>query len=140
MTAVSIATAELAPVRISITPVAGGRKWRASFNGETLCVSASPLIKSARILIAEGIDPNRTIELWHQHADAWSLRGQLGAVAATLIDGETAFHPAKNRVPDDYPGMAAIQSPRAGRARMRGSQGRPNGPLDKRTNGNAKFA
>ena len=136
MTAASIATAQGAPMRISITP--SGRKWRASFNDETLCVSASPLIKSARILIAKGVDPNRTIEMWHQHAHAWSLRGQLGAVAATLIDGETAFHPAKNSVPADFSGMAVIQCRRAGRALIRDSQGRPSGPRAKRTTGNAK--
>jgi hypothetical protein len=107
MTAASIATAQLAPLRISITPTANGRKWRTSFGGETLCVSASPLITSARILIAKGLDPIRTIEMWHDHADTWSLRGQLGAVAATRIDGEMAKRPAKNRAPVDFPGMVA---------------------------------
>jgi hypothetical protein len=102
-----IATAELAPLRISITPTAKGRKWRASFGGETLCVSASPLITSARILIAKGLDQTRTIEMWHDHADTWSLRGQLGAVAATRIDGETALCPAKNRALAHFPGMVA---------------------------------
>ena len=113
MTAASTVTAQLAPVRISITTTASGRKWRASFNGETLCVSASPLVTSARILIAKGIDPYRTVEMWHQHANSWSLRGQLGEVAASLVDGETATRPAKNRVPVDFLGMAATAPARA---------------------------
>jgi hypothetical protein len=94
-------------IRIVITPTPSGRKWRASLDGETLCVSASPLVTSARLLIAKGIDPNRAIEMWHQHADAWALRGQLGAVAATLIDGEKATRPAKNGSLIRIPGMAA---------------------------------
>ncbi len=113
MTAASTVTAQLAPVRISITTTASGRKWRASLDGKTLCVSASPLIKSARILIAKGVDPNRTIEMWREHADAWSLRGQLGEVAASLVDGETATLPAKNRAPVDFLGMAATAPVRA---------------------------
>lgn len=105
MTAASITTPQLAPLQILITSKASGRKWRASFGGETLCVSASPLITSARILIAKGLDQTRIIEMWHDHADTWSLRGQLGAVAATRIDGETALCPAKNRALARFPGM-----------------------------------
>jgi hypothetical protein len=96
------------PNRLQVTPTASGRKWRASLNGTTLCVSASPLITSARILIAKGFDPTCVIEMWHDRADAWSLRGQLGAVAATLADGETAKRPAKNRAPVDFSGMASV--------------------------------
>jgi hypothetical protein len=106
MTIASI-TLALPPVRISITPTARGRKWRASLDGETLCVSASPLITAARILIARGVDPIQTIEMWCDQADTWSLRGQLGAVAATPIDGETAARLAKNGPPIHFPGMAA---------------------------------
>lgn len=94
-------------VRIFIAPTACGRKCRASLDGETICVSTSPLITSARILVDKGFDPNCVIEMWRDNADAWSLRGQIGAVAATLIDGETAERRAKNRVPIHFPGMAA---------------------------------
>lgn len=94
-------------VRIVVTPTASGRKWRAVLDGETLCISASPLITTARILIAEGFDPDCIIEMWHAGADAWSLRGGLGAVAATLIDGETASRCAKNGSPVRFSGTAA---------------------------------
>jgi hypothetical protein len=87
-------------IRITIGPPLNRRKWRASLDGETLCVSASPLVTSARILIAKGYDPSSIIELWHQHADAWALRGKLGAVAAVVLDGERkAQGPAKNGPP-----------------------------------------
>jgi hypothetical protein len=77
-----------APIRIIVASTLNGRKWRASVDGETLCVSASPLVRSARILIAKGYDPSSIVELWHQHATAWALRGMLGAVAAVVLDGE----------------------------------------------------
>jgi hypothetical protein len=90
-----------APIRIDVAPTASGCKWRATFDGKVLCTSASPLITSARLLVENGVDPNRTIEMWHQHAEAWALRGHLGAVAATLIDGERkAQRRAKNGPPE----------------------------------------
>jgi hypothetical protein len=98
----------LCAIRLQVTPTARGRKWRASLDGATLCVSASPLVASARILVAQGLDPKRVIEMSHAHADTWSLRGQLGAVAATLVDGETAKRAAKNRVPSDFSGIAGV--------------------------------
>jgi hypothetical protein len=79
---------QAAAFRVTIAPIASGRKWRATFNGETLCIAAAPMVASARILIAKGYDPSSVVELWHQHADAWALRGKLGAVAATILDGE----------------------------------------------------
>ena len=42
------------PVRIIVMPTLSGRKWRASLDGNTLCVSASPLVAAARLLIAKG--------------------------------------------------------------------------------------
>ena len=77
-----------APIRIVIAPTASGRKWVSSLNDKTLCISASPLVMASRLLIAERFDPNSIIEMWHRHADAWALRGRLGAVAAVIIDGE----------------------------------------------------
>jgi hypothetical protein len=90
---------QAAPIRIDVKPTASGRKWRASVDGKALGASTSPLVMAARILIGKGVNPARTVEMWCQHADAWSLRGQLGAVAATLIDGEKAQRCAKNGPP-----------------------------------------
>jgi hypothetical protein len=69
---------------------AGGGKWRASLGGQVLCKSPAPLVIAARILIGHGADPTCIIELWHQGAEAWALRGQLGPVAAVRLDGERA--------------------------------------------------
>jgi hypothetical protein len=33
-------------------------KWQATFNGETLCTTAAPMVKAARILIAKSYDPS----------------------------------------------------------------------------------
>jgi hypothetical protein len=75
------------------------RKWRADFDDKTLCVCTSPLIKSARILIAQGFDPACAIEMWRVGAETWSLRGRLGVVAATVIDGEKTPQDGKNGAP-----------------------------------------
>lgn len=96
-----------APIRIDIAPMARG-KWRATIGGEKVCVSAAPMVKAARVLIAEGHDPSSIIELWHQHGEAWALRGKLGAVATTILDGERKAqrHP-RNRPLAPFSGKAA---------------------------------
>lgn len=100
-------------LQVVVSPTASGRKWRATLDGYALCVSASPFIKSARILIAKGFDPNCTIEMWRPRTDAWSLRGKLGAVAATVIDGETASRRAKNGALVRFPDKA-VSTPAGG--------------------------
>jgi hypothetical protein len=76
------------PVRIDVAPMAHG-KWRATLDGKVLCVVTAPLVVAARLLIARGVDPTRIIEMSHGDAEAWSLRGKLSTVAATVLDGET---------------------------------------------------
>jgi exonuclease III len=46
-----------APIRIDVSSMARG-KWQATFNGETLCTTAAPMVKAARILIAKSYDPS----------------------------------------------------------------------------------
>jgi hypothetical protein len=75
------------PIRIDVARMGHG-KWRATLNGRTLCTAAAPMVQAARILIVNGVDSSSVIEMWHQHADAWALRGKLSAVAATILDGE----------------------------------------------------
>src|ERR1019366_4208286 len=101
---------QAAPIGIVVSPPANGRKWVATYKGETICVASSPLIASARILIAQGVDPNSTIEMWRADSGAWSLRGRLGNVAATLVDGETAKHSAKNGPPIETLPQAATRA------------------------------
>ena len=104
-----------APIRIVIAPTASGRKWVSSLNDKTLCISASPLVMASRLLIAQRFDPNSIIEMWHQHSNAWALRGELGAVAAVVLDGEKKPpQPAKNAPPVRFNGKTALQHGREG--------------------------
>jgi hypothetical protein len=107
---------QAAAIRIIVTPTLSGRKWLATFDGAVLCTSSSPLVISARILLARAFDPARTVEMWHANATTWALRGRLGPVAATLIDGEKATRPAKNRVLARFPATPAAQPRQGGRA------------------------
>ncbi len=66
---------------------------------------------SARLLLAEGYPADTMVEVWRPNTDEWALRGRLGAVAATVMDGETAKRAAKNRVPTRFPGIAAPPPP-----------------------------
>jgi hypothetical protein len=88
-----------AALRIVIEPTASGRKWTAHLDDRVLCVTAWPFVKSARLLLAEGYPADAVIEMWRPNTDEWALRGRLGAVAATVIDGETGSHSAKNGSP-----------------------------------------
>jgi hypothetical protein len=92
-----------APLRIVIVPTASRKKWTARLNDRVLCVSAWPFVKAARLLLAEGYPADATVEMRRPNADEWALRGRVGAVAATIIDGETASRCAKN----GFPGIAA---------------------------------
>ena len=91
--------AQSAALRIVIEPTASGRKWTASFNDRMLCVTAWPFVKLARLLLAEGYPADATVEMWRPNTDEFALRGHLGTVAATVIDGETASPCAKNGSP-----------------------------------------
>jgi hypothetical protein len=88
-----------APLRIVIEATASGRKWTARLDDRVLCVTASPFVKSARLLLAEGYLADTVIEIWRPNTREWALRGRLGAVAATVIDGETGSRSAKNGSP-----------------------------------------
>ena len=86
-------------LRIIIELTKSGRKWVARLDDRVLCVAAAPFVKSARILLAEGYPTDNVIEMWRPDTADWALRGRLGAVAATMIDGEKAPRGAKNGVP-----------------------------------------
>jgi hypothetical protein len=107
------AAASAAAIRVTVTPTDSGRKWRAVVAGKALCVAAAPLVHSARILLANGRDPSATLELWHQRAECWALRGRLGAVAATPLEGERrASRRATNRVAVRFPAKSRPQGPK----------------------------
>ena len=82
-----------------VEPTASRRKWIARLDDRVLCVSSWPFVKSARLLLADGYSADTQIEMWRPNTGEWALRGRLGAVAGTLIDGETAKRCANNGVP-----------------------------------------
>jgi hypothetical protein len=86
-------------LRIIIERTKSGRKWVARLGDRVLCVAAAPFVKSARLILAEGYPACTMIEMWRPDTADWALRGRLGAVAATVIDGEKAPRGAKNGVP-----------------------------------------
>ena len=91
--------ARASPLRLVIEPTASGRKWTARLRDRVLCVTVWPFVKSARVLLAEGHPADTVIEMWRPNTDEWALRGRLGAVAATVIDGEAGSRGAKNGPP-----------------------------------------
>ena len=91
-------------LRIVIEPTRSRRKWIARLGDRGLCAAAAPFVKSARVLLAEGYPADTTIEMWRPNTAEWALRGRLGAVAATVIDGEKAARCAKNGVLSRFPG------------------------------------
>jgi hypothetical protein len=86
-------------LRIVIEPTPTRRKWTARLGDRVLSIAAAPFVQSARVQLAEGYPPDAVIEMWRPTTEEWALRGRIGPVAATLLDGETASHCAKNGSP-----------------------------------------
>lgn len=99
ITAGAIGT-QAAPLRVIVTLTASGRKWIACLGDRVLCRSAWPFVMPARLLLAEGYPADTVIEMWRSNTDEWALRGCVGAVAATVIDAETATPKFTSRKPD----------------------------------------
>ena len=114
-----------APLRIVIEATASGRKWTARLDDRVLCVTASPFVKSARSLLAEGYSADIVIEMWRPNTNEFALRGRLGVVAGTVIDGETGSRCAKN-------GSPARDHEQGGKARLRLVCARPRAVLGAR--------
>jgi hypothetical protein len=106
--------------RIVIEATASRRKWTARLDDRVLWVTASPFVKSARLLLDEGYSANAVIEMWRPNTDEWALRGRLGAVAATIMDGDTSSHCAKSGFPARDPEQGGNKKPAAG---LRSSSG-----------------
>jgi hypothetical protein len=102
------------PLRIVVVPTASRKKWTARLDDRVLCVSAWPFVMSARLLLAEGYPADAMVELWRPNTGECAMRGRLGAIAAVVIDGETAKRGAKNGVPSRFPGIAAATTPAGG--------------------------
>jgi hypothetical protein len=57
-----------APLRIVTEPIASGRKWRAFFDDECVCISAWPFVIAARQLLAAGYPADSIIQMWRPGA------------------------------------------------------------------------
>jgi hypothetical protein len=86
-------------LRIVIEPTATELKWVARLGDRVLCTAASPCVQAARVLLADGHPPDTWIEMWRPHTTECALRGRLGAVAATMMDGEKVRRHARNGSP-----------------------------------------
>src|SRR5262245_40811009 len=48
--------------------------------------SSQPLVDVARQALANGIDPDEPIEMWHGGAETWALRSTVGGAAGLRVD------------------------------------------------------
>jgi len=105
-----VARGDSGALRIIVEPTASGQKWIARLGERVLCIAAAPFIQSARLLLCEGYPPDTVIEMWRPNTKEWALRGRIGAVAATLMDGETAASCAKDGSPERKDAVAVCQA------------------------------
>jgi hypothetical protein len=84
-------------LRIFVEPTPSGRKWRAWLDDRLIVISSWPFVMSARLLVGEGYPMDSKIEMWRLDAASCALRGRLGTVARTLIDGERRNGPETAR-------------------------------------------
>jgi hypothetical protein len=63
----------------------------ASLDGRRLCISSEPLLAGARVLLAEGADPETRIAIRHTGTDSDALISTDGVAAAlTVLEGNKA--------------------------------------------------
>ena len=92
-----IPTEGVRPLLITVAPANGSsEQFEARLNERQLCVSRTPFFAAARVLQAEGVDPNTVLVLRHLGSQTDSLRARL-AVAAGLTVEETKYGPRVRR-------------------------------------------
>jgi hypothetical protein len=62
--------------------------YKVSHNGRPLCDSPCPPLDGARLLLAQGYDPDATVVMRRAGSDMEALRGRLGTVANLRIGGD----------------------------------------------------
>jgi hypothetical protein len=79
---------------VIIHPVSGGRH-AAKLDGRLLCTSATPFCEAARVLLAEGVDPDARIEMRHAGRDTVILSGTVRAAARLTVSNDRfeKWHP-----------------------------------------------
>lgn len=72
-------------MKITVAGIGGGR-FRASLDGRVLCKSSrTPFLDAARVLLKEGQDPKREIEMIHDGQIIVSMRGTIGVLAGLTV-------------------------------------------------------
>jgi hypothetical protein len=103
----------------------GPTRFSASYEGEELCVSRTPLLGAARVLIERGVDPATELDMKHQGSDVVSFRTTVGIASALSVSepdkGPPHFEPYRER-PDIMDQKAASASAVASPAALPGSQ------------------
>lgn len=83
-------------IMIEVRPTGHGR-FTASTDGEVLCVSRTPLLSAARVLLQRGADPGSVIAMRHVGSQVTAMRGTVGAAARLTIE-KSDMHPMRFRV------------------------------------------
>jgi hypothetical protein len=61
-------------------------QFEARLDGRLLCISRQPLLDSARVLTAEGVDPATTIRMRHGGATHDAMRATVGVAAKLTVE------------------------------------------------------
>src|SRR5580658_6667421 len=73
---------------VLVVAPAGAGKFAGRLDGRDLCVSTKPLLDAARVLLAEGVDPEMVMQMHHLRSATLSLRSTVGAAAGlTVLEG-----------------------------------------------------
>lgn len=74
-----------APIRITLELTATGR-WRALWGQKLLVTSREPFYSAARVLMAEGLDPETVLEAQHKGSPIVAMRATLAAAARYTVE------------------------------------------------------
>lgn len=74
-----------APIRITLELTATGR-WRALWGQKLLVTSREPFYSAARVLMAEGLDPDTVLEAQHKGSPIVAMRARLGEAAKWTVE------------------------------------------------------
>jgi hypothetical protein len=67
-----------------VDPAPSG-KFTARLGGRTLCTSTKPFLDAARVLLAEGIDPETVLHMRHLGSATVALRSTIGTTAGLTV-------------------------------------------------------
>ena len=80
-------------IRITISPT-GTSRYRVSIGDRVLIASArTPLLASARALLAEGYDPDTILEMQHRGSAIVAMSGRIGSLAGMTVDESAKYGP-----------------------------------------------